>query len=114
LLRHYSESAFTNTIARFVLKANAVFGIAGYKSSDAGAATTAVAALDPALGELKGTFILWRWHDKTRNSNIYADAEGIYLQDCQFGSPAPHASEMEIAEKLWSLSEDLVKEKFPV
>jgi hypothetical protein len=54
LIRHYSESALTNSIARMVLKANAIFGIGGYKSTDAGAATTVLAALDPALSTLKG------------------------------------------------------------
>jgi hypothetical protein len=53
-VRHYSNSAFTNTVARYVLKANAIFGIGGYKTLDAGAATTVVAALDPKLDTLKG------------------------------------------------------------
>jgi len=84
-----------NTAARYILRTNALLGISGYKSTDAGAATTVVAALDPALGALK-------------------DTEGLYLQDCQFGNPAPHAMKIETAEKLWSLSEELVKEKFNI
>jgi hypothetical protein len=46
------------------------------------------------------------------NMWLYADAEGIYLQDCQFGSPAPHATDLDAAEKLWALSEGLVGERF--
>jgi hypothetical protein len=43
-----------NGIAKAVLKANTIFGIGGYKNSDAGAATTVLAALEPALVTLKG------------------------------------------------------------
>lgn len=40
------------------------------------------------------------------------DAKGLYLKDCQIEDPAPHASDPEIAERLWHLSEDLVGQKF--
>ena len=37
---------------------------------------------------------------------------GGYLADCQFAPAAEHATDPKIAEKLWSLSEELVGEKF--
>jgi len=95
LVRYYSDSAITNTIARYVLWFNAIWGIGGYKTIDQGAATTVVAALDPQLGTLK-------------------DTEGLYLSDCQPGQAEPHATDWESAEKLWTLSEELVQEKFPL
>ncbi|KAJ9209201.1 hypothetical protein DTO166G4_9199 [Paecilomyces variotii] len=93
LIRYYTNSPITNTIARCILRTNGLLGIGQFKTTDAGAATTIVAALDPKLSSLK-------------------DTEGIYLQDCQFDSPAAHATGFEAAEKLWTLSEELVGEKF--
>ncbi|KAL1619833.1 hypothetical protein SLS54_006431 [Diplodia seriata] len=61
-----------------------------WKSPDEGASTVIVAAFDPALNEPSGSF----------------------LSDCQFYEPPPYATDPEIADRLWSLSEDLVKEKF--
>ncbi|KAJ9192644.1 hypothetical protein DTO021D3_2375 [Paecilomyces variotii] len=95
LIRYYTNSPITNSIARCILRTNGLLGIGQFKTTDAGAATTIVAALDPKLSSLK-------------------DTEGIYLQDCQFGSPAAHATGFEAAEKLWSLSEELVGEKFVI
>ncbi|KAL1649160.1 hypothetical protein SLS58_001734 [Diplodia intermedia] len=61
-----------------------------WKSPDEGASTVIVAAFDPALNEPSGSF----------------------LSDCQFYEPPPYATDPDIADRLWSLSEDLVKEKF--
>ncbi|KAF2689156.1 NAD(P)-binding protein [Lentithecium fluviatile CBS 122367] len=61
-----------------------------WKNLDQGAATTLVAALDPTLNEPKG----------------------IILHDCQVVEAAPHATKPEFAEKLWALSETLVKREF--
>jgi len=61
-----------------------------WKTADEGCSTTLVAATDPALNEPKG----------------------LYLFDCQFRDPAPHASDPMAAERLWKLSEELVGEKF--
>jgi hypothetical protein len=101
----------TNTIIRYVLKASGTFGMGGFKTTDAGAATTVVAALDPALSPLKGVsaFLL------TLDFMILTcplGIEGLYLSDCQFGEPASHASSLEAAQKLWALSEKLVGENF--
>jgi hypothetical protein len=54
LVRHLSSSKIMNTVAKYALQASAVAGIGAYKSSNAGAATSVVAALDPALAEMKG------------------------------------------------------------
>ena len=62
-----------------------------WKNHDQGAATTLVAAFDPSLNTPKG----------------------ILLHDCQmFSDVAPHASDPKLAEKLWTLSETLVKKEF--
>ncbi|KAK3490066.1 hypothetical protein B0T13DRAFT_405549 [Neurospora crassa] len=61
-----------------------------WKSLDEGCATTMVAALDPALNETKG----------------------LYLVDCQISDPHPHAKDEVAAERLWKLSEEIVGEKF--
>ncbi|KAK8080889.1 hypothetical protein PG997_008707 [Apiospora hydei] len=61
-----------------------------WKTLDEGAATTLVAALDPALKALNEPF----------------------LSDCQIAEPSPWAKDTECAETLWKLSEDLVGEKF--
>ncbi|KAK5662437.1 hypothetical protein OQA88_8348 [Cercophora sp. LCS_1] len=61
-----------------------------WKTPDEGSSTTIVAALDPALNEIKG----------------------LYLDNCQFKDPAPHASDPVAAERLWKLSEELVGQKF--
>ncbi|KAF2787543.1 NAD(P)-binding protein [Melanomma pulvis-pyrius CBS 109.77] len=61
-----------------------------WKNHDQGAATILVAAFDPALNEPKG----------------------ILLHDCQLSDAAPHATEPQIAERLWVLSEELVKREF--
>jgi NAD(P)-dependent dehydrogenase (short-subunit alcohol dehydrogenase family) len=62
-----------------------------WKDLDQGSSTTLVAALDPKLGE----------------SN-----EVIYLSDCQAEQPAPHANDRVAAERLWTLSEQLVGQTF--
>ncbi|KAI0846665.1 NAD(P)-binding protein [Daldinia vernicosa] len=61
-----------------------------WKNCDQGASTTLVAALDPALN--------------TRG--------GLYLSDCQFFPSADFAKDLNLAERLWHLSEDLIGEKF--
>ncbi|KAK7955906.1 uncharacterized protein PG986_005128 [Apiospora aurea] len=61
-----------------------------WKTLDEGAATTLVAALDPALN----------------------DSNEPFLSDCQVAEPSPWAKDAESAEKLWKLSEDLIGEKF--
>ncbi|KAH7026794.1 hypothetical protein B0J12DRAFT_722109, partial [Macrophomina phaseolina] len=59
-------------------------------SNEEGASTTMVAALDPALNDVKE----------------------VYLDDCQLAQPATFAVDPEKAEKLWALSEELVKQRF--
>ncbi|KAK3306095.1 uncharacterized protein B0T15DRAFT_218219 [Chaetomium strumarium] len=61
-----------------------------WKTHDEGSSTTLVAALDPALNEIKG----------------------VYLVDCQITEPFAHANDPVAADRLWKLSEELVGEKF--
>ncbi|KAF8848988.1 NAD(P)-binding protein [Acephala macrosclerotiorum] len=61
-----------------------------WKTGDQGAAGTIVAAFDPALNQ----------------------ANGVYMADCQYVEAAPSATDSKMAERLWSLSEELVGEKF--
>ncbi|KAL5119631.1 hypothetical protein ACEQ8H_002477 [Pleosporales sp. CAS-2024a] len=62
-----------------------------WKNHDQGAATVLVAALDPALDD---------------------SSKGIMLSDCQIYEPAPWATDSATAERLWILSETLVKRDF--
>jgi hypothetical protein len=41
-----------------------------------------------------------------------SDPSAIYLSDCQFAKTAPHAVNMDAAERLFELSEELVGTKF--
>lgn len=69
------------------------------KTASAGAATSLVATLDPKLGV-----------GETRNGK---ENYGAYLVDCQVSDMATDSAvSSDEAEKLWELSERLVKEKF--
>jgi flagellum-specific peptidoglycan hydrolase FlgJ len=65
-----------------------------FKSLGQGAATSLVAALDPKLAPAS------------------KDGDGVYLQDCHIAETARWATDPVAAEKLWSVSEELVGEKF--
>ena len=74
-------------------------GMLSVKSLGAGAATSLVAALDPKL-EI----------GKTKNGK---ENYGVYLVDCQISDKAcARAESCGEADKLWTLSEELVKNKF--
>ncbi|KAI3340970.1 putative short-chain dehydrogenase [Ustulina deusta] len=74
-------------------------GAATYKTLGAGASTSLVAALDPKLGP-----------GETRDGR---ENYGVYLDDCQISEKAlPGSVSSSEAEKLWKLSEELVKERF--
>jgi len=60
-----------------------------WKSCDQGASTMLVAALDPKL----------------------SDSNAVYLSDCQVADVAPHASDPDISDRFWDVSENLVKER---
>jgi NAD(P)-dependent dehydrogenase (short-subunit alcohol dehydrogenase family) len=69
------------------------------KTLGAGASTTIVAAMDPGLGMPR---------ERDGKENL-----GVYLIDCQISDKAnPRAISSNEAEKLWSLSEELVKDTF--
>ncbi|KAH7092336.1 hypothetical protein FB567DRAFT_236240 [Paraphoma chrysanthemicola] len=61
-----------------------------WKNHDQGAATVLVAALDPALDE----------------------PTSVLLHDCQLSEAAPYATNPDMAERLWTLSEKLVGIEF--
>ncbi|KAI1156224.1 putative short-chain dehydrogenase [Nemania diffusa] len=74
-------------------------GIYTYKTLGAGASTSLVAALDPKLGP-----------GETRDGK---ENYGAFLDNCQISHDArPVALSSDGAERLWKLSEELVKEKF--
>ena len=58
-----------------------------FKTIPQGAATTCVVAADPAL----------------------AGVSGYYFSDCNLAAPSPQARDATLAERLWTVSEDLVK-----
>lgn len=65
-------------------------GLPAFKSVAQGAATSVFAAVDPSM----------------------ADVGGRYLEDAGFGEPAPWAADVDAAERLWTMSEELVGESF--
>ena len=65
------------------------------KTLDQGSSTTLVAALDPNL-----------------KNGPAADGKGVYMDNCQIGDPAPWASNPVAAARLWTLTEELVGQKF--
>ncbi|KAH9884161.1 hypothetical protein F4778DRAFT_800316 [Xylariomycetidae sp. FL2044] len=109
-------------IDRFV-ESSSSSGLFEYKSLAAGASTSLVAALDPALGPPPGES---ESESETRtttgeNENGKEDGAkkekkenvGFYLVDCQISDQAhPLAISSAEAERLWKLSEELVGEKF--
>jgi NAD(P)-dependent dehydrogenase (short-subunit alcohol dehydrogenase family) len=95
-LSRYAAPETIKAIGEF-LKSGKVYR----KTLGAGTATTIVAATDPGLGmpESKGKDGKENW--------------GAYLIDCQISGLADARAVSSIeAEKLWKLSEELVKEKF--
>ncbi|TVY89709.1 putative oxidoreductase [Lachnellula willkommii] len=74
-------------------------GLYKFRTAGAGAATSLVAALDPKLG-------VGEVRDGKENY-------GAFLADCQINDGGnPRTVSSKEAEKLWALSEELVKEKF--
>ncbi|KAI8626601.1 NAD(P)-binding protein [Xylariaceae sp. FL1651] len=63
-----------------------------WKNSDEGGSTTLVGCLDPLLDERRG----------------------LYLADCQFCPCADHAKDLNIAQRLWNLSEKLTGGQFNI
>ncbi|KAJ9134304.1 Retinol dehydrogenase 13 [Pleurostoma richardsiae] len=61
-----------------------------FKTTSEGTSSILAAALDPA----------------------FESQSGIFIQDCQAGSPFEYAVDPENAKKLWTLTEELVGEKF--
>ena len=93
LQRHFSPEAAS------ALQGWAKSGALHMKTQGAGAATSLVAATDPGLGMPEF---------KNGKENY-----GVYLSDCQIDDRAnPRAISSENADRLWKISEKLVKEKF--
>ncbi|KAJ5707303.1 short-chain dehydrogenase [Penicillium malachiteum] len=66
-----------------------------WKTADQGAAGMLVAAFDP-------------------NLNSVSEPSAVYLADCQFDELQPHATSLDVAERLFHLSEELVGMEFPL
>lgn len=74
-------------------------GVFTFKTLGAGSSTTLVAALDPKLSDGENTEV--------------SVNHGAFLTDCQISDKAnPRAVSSENGEKLWKLSEKLVKQEF--
>lgn len=71
-----------------------------------GTSTTMVAALDPALNSTSLEM------EPVSSADRSIDVTGVYLDDCQIAKPESYAVDPTNAEKLWELSEELVKQKF--
>lgn len=48
------------------------------------------------------------------STGIVSDSTNIYLSCCQFANVAPHAVDLDAAQRLFELSEKLVGNKFPL
>ncbi|SPN98640.1 related to double substrate-specificity short chain dehydrogenase/reductase 2 [Cephalotrichum gorgonifer] len=95
LSRNFSDKM---TEALEVMMNNGVFS---WRSQGAGAATSLVASLDPKLGVGIGEMV--------NGSDNY----GAFMYDCQISDKAgPLAVSSEEADRLWKLSEELVKQEF--
>jgi NAD(P)-dependent dehydrogenase (short-subunit alcohol dehydrogenase family) len=95
--RHYPEPVANRIYASGLLD----------KTQAQGAAPAVVAAFDPALtGKFSDGL---RMHDKL---TLDTAKSGIFLENCQISDPAPYASDPAIAERLWTVSEELVREQF--
>ncbi|KAH8692795.1 hypothetical protein BGW36DRAFT_301920 [Talaromyces proteolyticus] len=89
-LHRTTDPAFLERTAEFRKKISAE-----WKTLEEGASTTLVAALDPNLG------------------NPSSDGYGQFLSDCQIANMAPpYALDRAEADKLWEISEGMVREKF--
>jgi hypothetical protein len=80
-----------------------------WKNTDQGAATMVVAAYDPAL---TGTNHPSPYGSFDSHGLAVSDPSAVYLSDCQFAKTAPHAVNMDSADRLYRLSEELVGIKF--
>lgn len=88
-----------------------------WKTLEQGTSTTLVAALDPAL---KGKYIslhsvhllLPNSQPPLNNTNTPSAHSGTFLSDCQIFKTADYTTNPQYAEKLWTLSEKIVGEKF--
>lgn len=45
-------------------------------------------------------------------THYIAAGDSPYIDDCHIATAAPHATDPELAEKLWMLSEEIVGQKF--
>ncbi len=90
LARHMGEGDMEELGARAAKRAEegSGGGLPRFKSIEQGAATSVFAAVSPSLDGVGGR----------------------YLDDADFGDPAPYAVDPEAAERLWSLSETMVAE----
>lgn len=77
-----------------------------------GASTTMVAALDPALNGNVAIHMDCNEVILTKKKNIEVKGHNIFLEDCQFKDAEAYAVDPEKAEKLWTLSEELVNQTF--
>ena len=88
-----------------------------FKELGAGASTTMVAALDPALGmpirRLAVEKDLMRTGNDTKDGEGEWEGKGAYLSDCQIGGePNLWSTSWDEARKLWALSQEMVGETF--
>lgn len=90
LARDVTKADFDDLIARRTPGPGETGGLPAMKSVEAGAATSVWAATAPEL-----------------------DAHGgAYLEDCHVSEAMPYATDLEAAERLWALTEELVAESF--
>ncbi|KAF3940022.1 hypothetical protein ABW19_dt0205750 [Dactylella cylindrospora] len=87
--RHLEESEIADIVAAAEKLGEGKYNVA-YKTLNQGVSTQIVAAFSPLL----------------------LDQNGAYCVDCQPREPAAHASGLDNANRLWTVSEEMVGEKF--
>jgi hypothetical protein len=83
------------------------------KSLQEGCATGLATALDPALNG-ESLFFLEMPFGNSIDAGERAGKSRAYLIDCNFKPAVEHATSPELAEKLWTLSEELLGEEFVI
>ena len=82
------------------------------KNLEQGTSTTLRAALDPSLN---GMFCLPSSQTRIeQHLTSGTEFSGAYLSDCQVSETPEYAHNPKLADKLWTLSEEIVGEKFEI
>ncbi|CAK9785535.1 NAD(P)-binding protein [Cutaneotrichosporon oleaginosum] len=104
--RHLTEEDMKGMVSRFFNEDGTPKANMFFKSIPQGASTTLVAAFDPALKSLNGTYLADCQVAEKKETGDPMQS----LEDAAF--VAPYAVDKSAAERLWGVTEEMVNEKF--